>query len=82
MKLDRLAGLIFLICILFSFSPVFASDNASGDGQHGQSTVEQNSHGAEAADDHHDSDHSGGSHGHVNLGTELPLYCCPSPCCR
>jgi Na+/H+ antiporter NhaD/arsenite permease-like protein len=76
MKLDRLAGLIFLICILFSFSPVFASDNASGDGQHGQSTVEQNSHGAEAADDHHDSDHSGGSHGHVNLGTELPLYSC------
>ena len=71
MKPDRLAGLIFLFCFLFSLSPVFASGTDENKA-HGTAGAVSQPHDTHGQDDHHDD----GSHGHANLGKELPLYSC------
>ncbi len=72
MKLDRLAGLIFLICFLFSFTPVLASGTAADKGHDATGAAVQDGHGVQPEGAHHQDT----SHGHINLGKELPLWSC------
>ena len=72
MKLDRLAGIILTLCILFSFSPASASDNTTHHDQTTPVVHEQDTHADNGEDAHHGDAH----HGHGNLGKELPLYTC------
>jgi len=72
MKLDRLAGLIFLICFIFSFTPVLASGTAADKGHDATGAAVQDGHGVQPEGAHHQDT----SHGHINLGKELPLWSC------